>query len=265
MANENQTVPIIHKMMAILDYIEGHGEGATLTQICHDLELPKTTVFRILKTLEEHRVLEYGEEHRRYTLGPRLMSMAGGVKAKDILSVSRPVMEAVSAKLAETCKLSVAEETGVVVVSVTQSPTGFGIFTQVGRTFPYHAGAASKVCLAHRSETFVSRIVSEGLSSFTERTITNPVALRNELELIRQQGWAIDDEEYVKGIVAIAAPIFDASKRVVAALSVTFLAARSERERLEIRREVVRGAGEVSLALGAASHSAPSPLELVTP
>lgn len=237
--------------MEILGYLEANPQGGTLSQLCQALEIPKTTAFRILRSLAEHRVLHLIDENRRYVLGPRLVSLASAVKGVGIIDVSRPIMEALSERLSETSKLTVAEDDGVVIIAVTQSPTGFGIFTQVGRRFPYHAGAASKVCLAYRSETFVSNLVSKGLMSFTEKTITNPADLRDELGRVRKNGWAIDNEEYVTGVIAIAAPIFDSSSQFTAALSVTFLSAKSERERLEIREHVISAARDISQELGA--------------
>ncbi len=251
MATNSQQVPIIEKMMEILQYLEANPQGATLSQLCQELGIPKTTAFRILRSLSDHRILHLMDESRRYVLGPRLVSLASAVKGVSLIDVSRPIMESLSESLSETSKLSVSEDDGVVIIAVTQSPTGFGIFTQVGRRFPHHAGAASKVCLAYRSETFVSNLISKGLMSYTENTITNPKELRAELERVRTNGWALDNEEFVKGVIAIAAPVFDSSSQFAAALSVTFLSAKSERERLEIRDQVVRAARDISQEMGA--------------
>jgi len=262
MSAKSQQIPIIDKMMEILGYLEFNPQGATLTELCQQLSIPKTTTFRILRTLADHRVLHSSEESKRYVLGPRLVALAAAVKGMDILAISRPVMESLSERLSETTKLTVPADDGVVVIAVTQSPTGFGIFSQVGRRFPYHAGAASKVCLAHRSETFLSSLAAKGLMSYTESTITNPAALSRELSQIRDNGWAIDNEEYVKGVIAIAAPIFDSSNQLTAALSVTFLAAKNERERAEARDQVIKGARAISQELGArASNLATSGAE----
>lgn len=242
-------VPIIHKMMTILEHLESEREGVTLAELGRALEVPKTTIYRVLKTLSAYQMV-LTDRHGRYQLGPRLASLASAVAGFDLISISRQAMEELSGELHETSKLSFALRDEAVVAAVVHSPTGFGIFTQVGRRFPLHAGAASKVLLAQRSDLEVAKLLESGLPSYTEKTITNPAALRRQIDEIRARGWAEDVEEYLDGIMAVAAPIRDASGRVQAALSVTFLAIKRERKDA-IRARVVEAAGSVSRVLGA--------------
>jgi DNA-binding IclR family transcriptional regulator len=248
MATDNE-VPIIHKMMLILEHLEREREGVTLARLGRDLEVPKTTIYRILKTLGSYQMV-LTDRHGRYQLGPRLASLASAVAGFDLISVSRQTMEELSGELHETCKLTFALRDEAVVAAVVHSPTGFGIFTQVGRRFPLHAGAASKVLLAQRSDLEIAKLLESGLPSYTEKTITNPVLLRRQIDEIRARGWAEDNEEYLEGIMAVAAPIFDASGRVQAAMSVTFLAIKRERKDA-IRARVVQAAASISRVLGA--------------
>ena len=249
----DDSVPIIHKMMTILEYLESEREGATLADLGRALQVPKTTIHRVLKTLGAYQMV-LTDRHGRYQLGPRLASLASAVAGFDLISIRRQTMEELSGELHETSKLTFALKDEAVVAAVVHSPTGFGIFTQVGRRFPLHAGAASKVLLAQRSDLEIAKLLENGLPSYTGRTITNPAALRGQIDEIRARGWAEDDEEYLEGIMAVAAPILDASGRVQAALSVTFLAIKSER-RDAIRARVVEAAARVSRVLGAGTPS----------
>jgi DNA-binding IclR family transcriptional regulator len=211
--------------------------------------VPKTTIYRVLKTLSAYQIV-LADRHGRYQLGPRLASLASAVAGFDLISVSRQAMEELSGELHETSKLTFALKDEAMVAAVVHSPTGFGIFTQVGRRFPLHAGAASKVLLAQRSDLEIAKLLEQGLPSYTERTLTNPAELRRQLADIRARGWAEDNEEYVDGIMAVAAPIIDASGRVQAALSVTFLAIKRDRMNA-IRARLVEAAASVSRVLGA--------------
>ncbi len=256
-------VPIIHKMMLILEHLESVREGVTLAELGRALEVPKTTIYRVLKTLSEYQMVQI-DRHGRYQLGPRLASLASAVAGFDLITISRQTMEELSAELHETSKLSFAMKDEVVVAAVVHSPTGFGIFTQVGRRFPLHAGAASKLLLAHRSDLEVAKILERGLTSYTGKTLTRPAALREQLEEIRSRGWAEDNEEFLDGIMAVSAPILDGSGRIQAALSVTFLAIKRDRKDA-IRMSVVDAAARVSRVLGAGTPVPARPARTLVP
>lgn len=250
MAAQND-VPIIDKMMAILNHLESVPEGATLTEVVRRCKIPKTTAYRILNTMRKHHLVEHSSATGRYTLGPRLFTLGNAVfRSKDLLSVSRMVLEELAGRLWETCKLTVREGDEATVVLVVESPKEMGIYTHVGRRFPLHTGAASKVILAYLPEAEQERIIRKGLARYTPRTITDPDVLRQTLAEIRARGWAEDKGEFIEGVRAYAAPVFDASGELVASVSVTFFPTDSAERLLEIRQQVVQAAQTISRALG---------------
>ena len=120
----------------------------------------------------------------------------------------------------------------------------------MGRITPWHAGAAGKLHLAFLPKEKIQKILSQGLPRYTERTITDPALLLQELEQIRKQGYAFTIGELDPGVAAITAPIFDARQNVVAAISIGGPASRFTDERLPtLIREVRWAAQEISLRL----------------
>lgn len=244
------TIPVIEKMMSVLEYLEEHPDGVALSELVRSLNIPKTTAYRIVNTLQLYHVIKSDDGH--YALGPRLVGLANSVKNNsDIVSVSRPIMERVANNLHEMCKLSVRVQDLAVVLAVAQSPRGFYISTEIGHCFPLHVGAASKVLMAYMPEPEFERVLEKGLQAYTSETIVDPSILRQTLKEIRDQGWAQDQGEYLERVRAIAAPVYDASKKVVAALSVAFFAESNEDRHEEIRRVTIDAARSISGALGA--------------
>ncbi|WP_324668869.1 IclR family transcriptional regulator [Geochorda subterranea] len=250
MANDYR-VPVIDRMMQIIGYLESRPHGDTLANITRRLGIPKTTAYRILNTLMTYRLVEHDAGLGVYRLGLGLLRIAGAViQSLDLFSVSRPIMEQLSARLRESCKLSVRDGDGALVVAVVQTPRSYGVSSQVGSRFPLHAGAASKVILAHMPESELQQLVERGLRAYTSQTITDPSKLRQVLADVRRQGWAEDVGEYVEGVRAVAAPVYDAFGRLVAALSVPFLASATPERVLEIRQAVIGAANQISVELG---------------
>lgn len=256
MADETEVahrIPVIDKMMRVLLALEGAPEGRSVAGLARSLGLSRTTVYRMLNTLEDHGVVARPNGDGVFALGPALVRLARRVpQAPDVATAGRAVTEFLAARLGRTVKISVRDGDHAVVVAVAHGAGPFSIAAQVGRRFPLHAGAASKLLLAYADpgeiEAYLSR---EELSRHTERTVVSPAALRRELEGIRGVGWAEDRGEFVPGVRAIAAPVRDATQRVVAALSVTFVADEGGDEgSAPIVSELTRGAAQLSASLG---------------
>jgi IclR family KDG regulon transcriptional repressor len=125
------------------------------------------------------------------------------------------------------------------------------ITTEIGKRFPLHAGAASKILLAHLPEPEINRIVAKGLPKYTPNTITKPERLKESLKTIARQGFAEDNEEYIEGIKALACPVFDAGSRVVAAVSIPYLATKSYQEKKkDLLVQLFATARDISEVLG---------------
>ncbi|ANY84073.1 hypothetical protein BB934_38095 (plasmid) [Microvirga ossetica] len=244
-------IPVIDKMMTVLFALEGALDGASAVKLARDLKLSRTTVYRMLNTLAEHGIVTRHPGEAVFSLGPTLVRLARQVPTPpDLASVCRPYIEDLAAREGRTVKVSIRDRDEAVVIGVALGSGPFSIAAQVGRRFPLHAGAASKLLLAYAGEQDVHLVLSRKLFPHTDTTIVDKAALRHELAEIRSKGWAEDRGEFVQGVRALAAPIHDAGQRVVAALSITFVANAEELSE-HIVPELLRTAEAISRRLGA--------------
>jgi IclR family transcriptional regulator, acetate operon repressor len=244
-AKEKNLVPVIERMLDILDVLALRSEGVNIRQLCDELDMPRSTVYRILNTLEIRDMVRRGPAGA-YILGPHLLSLSANVLsglATKLLDIARVQLAALSRKTGEASKLSVRDEDRVLVVAVISGSGEYGLSLKPGRRLAFHAGAASKMLLAHLPSKQIERICAAGLPRFTSQTIIEPAILRRELEAIRRQGWALDHGEHSEGVFAVAAPILDGGGQVIAAISIPFLSTHDQ-DRILVLRQAVMGAAK---------------------
>ena len=241
-------IPAIERAMDVLDALTRE-PGATISQLSEALDIPRSTVYRILNSLAAGAAV--AKEGEGYHVGPKLIQWANAVtRGADLVSLARSHLERLANEESATVKLSVLEADKALVVAVAQSPRQFSISTQVGSRFPLHAGAASKVLLAHAPEEVQARILAGPLEAVTPLTLTDPAALRALLQEVRERGWATDQSEYVDGINAVAAPVFGPDGRCVAALSIPYLSASEAACARGWREAVVQAAKVLTRQIG---------------
>jgi len=239
-------IPAIDRMMEVLEQLEHRDRGASITELVAQLGLPRTTIYRILNSLQLHDLVSR-DEGGSYRLGRRLLGLASHVATSasplDLVAFAGPVLDQLSGNLGEGCKLSVLDNEGILVLAAVQGRRPYALSVAPGQRMPVHAGAASKLLLAHQNAASQALWLSRPLATFTPKTITDPKRLRGELTRIRRLGWAQDKGESGPSILAFAAPVFDKDGVLVAAISVPFLQG-TEPSRMEEIRLAVIGAGQ---------------------
>ena len=248
----NNRVPIIDRMMEILAIVERRAEGANIRTLTEGLGVPRSTVYRILTTLQFHDMVRRNAAGA-YVLGPRVLSLAARVarvSGADLAEVAAPYLRRLSAATGEASKLSVRDGDAILVVLVIGGANEYGLTLKQGRMLPIHTGAASKLILAHLPEDDITRLLAAPLRAYTSRTITDPKKLLAELRKIKRQGWAQDPSEYSNGVNAFAAPVRDAEGNVVAAVSIPFVDDRDAARAEQIRAAVIATADEISADRG---------------
>jgi IclR family acetate operon transcriptional repressor len=247
-------VQSVERAIAVLKSFSLERVERGVGELSQELGLHKSTVSRLMKTLEQGGLLARNPETKRYRLGIDLIGLAAQVVSHmDAREVARPVLR----KLAEECQESVnlaVLDAGQVVnleqfVPRTRQIKNIG---RVGRRMCPHCTAAGKVLLAHLAPDDLDRILADyQLERFTPQTIVSPDLLRRELAEARRQGYAIAQEELEEGLNALAAPVYDHRGRVVAAASVAGPAYRVTPERfaaLALQLQVVTA--QISRLLG---------------
>jgi DNA-binding IclR family transcriptional regulator len=247
-------IPVIDRMMDVLFLLEKRASGATIRDLVDLLRLPRTTVYRILNTLQFHDMVRRSADGS-YRLGPRLLALAartiGDAHDFDLATLSMRHLQALSEETGEASKVSVLDGNGVLVVAAVQGTREYALTVVPGQRLPLHAGAASKILLAHLPKAELARFTGEPLVHYTSKTLSDRKRLVAELARIRRQGWAQDKGEYSPSIQAFAAPIPDRTGRIIAALSVPFLAGVPAAHMEKVRVSVIAVAGAIAADLPA--------------
>jgi IclR family acetate operon transcriptional repressor len=225
-----------------------------VTEISRELGVHKSTVSRLLSTLESERVVIRNPESGRYRLGVGLLELSGFVTLHaDLRRVARSFMNQLAQLTQETVNLAVIE--GDEVVNIEHiTPFGRRVMNigWVGRRTPLHASSTGKVLMAYLPRPDLEAILQKPLVKFTEHTLVELSELQAEMGLIHEQGYATGLEELEIGLNAIAAPIRDHTGRVIAALSTAGPAYRLSKERIKevLAPLVLDYVKQISLELG---------------
>lgn len=215
----------LHKVFSIIEtVVSGQDKGVTYSEIVGALDLPKSSVHRGLKALTELGYLNFNPETKRYFGSLRLAALGAEVMSHFHLREHvRPHLLEMHRETDHTTNMAVLDGTmGVFVDKIESRDFGIKLFSEIGKTFPLHCTALGKALLAFSSDDSVLKLLETPLKTVTERTITDPEVFNRELALIRDRGFALDNEEITRGIMCVASPVFGFKGEVVCAISITF-------------------------------------------
>ncbi|TFG80170.1 MAG: IclR family transcriptional regulator [Spirochaetales bacterium] len=226
--------------------------SSNLEELAHATGLAKPTVYRFLITLRELGYVKK-DDTDRWFLTMRLFTI--GSKALDhieLTAVARPIARALSADLGETVHMGILDENEGLYILKIESRFTIRMYSRVGKKIPLYCTAIGKTLLADMDDSARAKAISAiKLVPFTPNTIRDVTALEIELEKIRAEGIATDNEEHESGVTCQAAPIYDHSGRVVAALSVSWPVFRFDvTRRDEYAKKIQEAASEISAVLG---------------
>lgn len=246
----NSSVQSVDRALSILEVLAHRGSG-TLTELAEDLDVHKSTAFRLVATLEEHGLVEQSENRGRYRLGMGILRLAGATGARlDLVQEARPITRELASETGETVNIAVLSEASALYVEQVAGSSALQSHNWVGQHIPLHATSNGKVLLSGLDREALDPLL-ENLRLHTEVTKVDPVALRTELTQVRSQGYAVAVDELEVGLAAVAAPIRNAHGDVMASMSVSGSTFRLSGDRLtEIVQAVVVAAAEVSRRLG---------------
>jgi DNA-binding IclR family transcriptional regulator len=215
-------VGVISKVLRILEALQGSSAGLGLKAICDLTGIHKSTAHRFLKHLEREGYL-VRTEAGAYFIGPRLSQMSTrGSQGATLQAVARPILWELWKSTQETVNLAVLDQGTVLYVEVIESPHEFRLSSRVGTRRSLHVTALGKALAAFLPAELRTSVLSTiKFQPATPKTIMNLVQFRQELEKIRRQGYAVDDEEAVQGARCVSAPILNADREPIAAVSVS--------------------------------------------
>ncbi len=242
----------LNKAIAILDCFDAEHPQLGVREIARRLKLSTSTAGRLMATLHHAGLLSQDPTTRLYRMGSKVLAWSAVfTEGLDLRSKARPMLEALHRLTGETVNLYVLDGTDRVCVDNIESRQRVRVIVQVGERMPLHAGSSGKAILAFASKSLVEQILATPLQRMTGNTITSPKKLLQELASIRQVGYAISYGERFSDALGLAAPIFDATGNVVAALNVSGPILRfTDTEAKKYAPKVMHFAHEISLALG---------------
>lgn len=243
-------VQSVDRALRILAILARSGECG-VTEIAAALEVHKSTAFRLVATLEQHGLVEQVEGRGKYRLGLGLLRLAGATSARlDVVQEARPLCKQLAAATGETVNLATLSGHSALYLDQVAGSSALQPHNWVGQHIPLHATSNGKVLLAWLSEAELASVLG-GLPAYTGLTITSKAKLRRELEVVREQGYAVAVDELEIGLTAIAAPVRNAHGDVISSMSLSGPTFRLTPERVhEVVPLLVEAASELSHRLG---------------
>jgi DNA-binding IclR family transcriptional regulator len=251
--SKQNSVRVLEKALTVLEHLSRIEQDIDLATLTQQLDMPKTTLLRLLNTLKKHNFVQQDERSRRYSLGWALIYLGQAAnRVFDIVEFIHPYLEKLSRQSGETANLVFLDRNHAVYVDQVVSDSIIRGVPAVGAPLGLHCTAAGKVLLSYQNDDVSAEILSQiDLTSLTDKTITDLRQLRRELVRVREQGCAVDDEETEPGGRCVAAPIFGREGSLIGAISVMGPTNRVNPETISKLSAVVREAArDISSALG---------------
>jgi len=214
-------IPTNLRLLMVIEQIAKAGVPVTPTEVNAEIGLPKPTIHRLFNTLDEHGFLQRDLDGRTYSPGPRLRSMAGGILSSLRIRTARQgILKRLSREIGETCNIALPDRDAMTYLERIETEWPLRIQLPIGTRVPFYCTASGKMYLSTLARNHLERFVAAtDLERRTPNTITDPQALLAEIEEVRRQGYALDREEFMEDMIALAVPILDINHRLMATLS----------------------------------------------
>ena len=217
------------KVLSILNLFSMDRKVLTVDEMADLLDLPKSSVYRFVRTLKEHGLLM---EHApgRYKLGYKFLEYANIVRSDlNISEVARPMMDRLTQEFGETTILSVLSEIHAVCLATSTPNQTIKVSSEEGKIMPLYCGASSKSILAFQDTVLLDKIIESGqVKQYTDQTLTEKEAILEDMAKIRERGYAISNSEVDEGVVSYGFPIRNSKGQVFASLAIVGTEKRME-------------------------------------
>jgi IclR family acetate operon transcriptional repressor len=235
------------KAFSLLETIADMDHAPTLAELTEATSLPKPTLHRWMTMLEGAELVRRLPDGRRYELAARATAMAFSILSNNPGTTQRhQILQRIVRDLGESCNLTILQGTEVLYLDRVEATLPLRVAFQKGSRVPIHCSASGKMFLAMMPPAKRARLVETlSFERHTKNTLTGRAAFDAELNAVRQQGFALDDEEFLSGLFCIAVPILDAGKRTcLAGLALQAPVVRLNRENATEKLAPLRAAAE---------------------
>jgi len=243
--------PIVKKAFIILKTISQSPHGLKISEISSMLNISKSTVHGITAALEDQGAIIRDAASKRYAIGITLMELGKIAYEKiDFKKAAHPIMEDLMEQCQESVFLGIRNGNNITIIDIVESRKDFKITSPIGTTLPLLAGATGKLFLSLMEPKDLQKYLnSNHLIRFTPNTITDPKQYATELKKVRKNGFATDDEEYISGVRAIAAPVKREGAYIPAIWVVGFKASMTREKIQTIIKQTREAADRISKKL----------------
>lgn len=216
------TVPAVEKALDIMEYIARQGKAVAIKDITATLDIPPATAYRTVKYLCSRKYLKETVQ-AEYALGPQLLYLTDLIaKQFDMIIEAEPIMKELATRSGQTAQLGILQDLGVMYIQQSLPPTPVNIIATLRTVIPVNISASGKILVAHlpqrEQEYFLHHAT---LLAQTKNSIVDIDEFKQELNTVKEQGYAQDREEYARGIGCVAAPVWNHRDQVIAAVGIT--------------------------------------------
>ncbi|MEI7777862.1 MAG: IclR family transcriptional regulator [Actinomycetes bacterium] len=244
-------VQSVDRAITVLEILARAGE-AGVTEIAVEIQVHKSTAFRLLSVLEDRGLVEQVGDRGKYRLGHGIIRLAGATTARmDLVTGSRPITEKLAREIGETINVAILSGAEALYIDQVAATSALRSHNWVGQRIPLHCTSNGKVLLAYMRPDQLAAVLGGQLHRFTPRTVVDPGKLREQLHEVRSRGYAIAAQELEIGLVAVAAAVRDMDGNVVGTVSISGPSSRLSTDRLSQLGVRVRQAGlDISRRIG---------------
>jgi IclR family transcriptional regulator, KDG regulon repressor len=251
--DQKTIIQSLDRGLQLLEIISQAKEPMGLPELAEMLDVDRSTIHRLLGTLQQRNYVVQEPINKRYSLGLKVIELSRrALDGINLRTIAKPYLKRLSRETGESTSLFILTNSHAICVDYEASPSPLAVTNDTGVVYILHATAGGKVLMAFMSENQRQNIINTNpLTSFTPRTITDYNVFNMHLQQVRDQGFALDDEERYVGVRCIAGPIRDHTSKVVAGISMSGPATRVTLDRVtELARHVVGAANDISAELG---------------
>ena len=248
-----EIVQSVERTLTILELLSDYNQGLGITDISTKVKLHKSTVHRLLGTLIHKGYVIQDPSTNKYKITLKLYELGSkNIESLDLLSVSRPFTQVLAEELNEVVHLVIRDNESIVYIDKIEADNTITMASRIGKRMPLYCTSVGKAMLAHMTDEEVEKAWNRSnIVKYTENTITDFNDFKKELQKIREQGYAVDNEENEFGVRCIGAVILNRFGEIEGAISVSGPTMRLTMDKVEgFAKKVIKCADLISRELG---------------
>ncbi|MBM7840696.1 DNA-binding IclR family transcriptional regulator [Alkalihalobacillus xiaoxiensis] len=216
------TVQSVTRALSILNVLAEHPNGIKITSLAKELDLSKATVHRLLTTLITENFVRQDPDTERYKMGYQIVSLATHfLSNSEMIEIAKPHLKQLSIDINETVHLCIEDQGQVLYIDKIESTQPIALYSRIGTRAPMYCTAVGKVLLSGMPDERYEKIVAETtFEKITSHTLLSPELLEREMKQVKEEQFAIDEQEITEGVRCVALPLFNFKGDIVASFSV---------------------------------------------